>query len=177
MANDRNVRVTLKDVRLSYPHIFNKQTYEANEPSFSASFIVDPSTKVGKANKAAMDAAIKAVIAAGFPDKAPKEDKRCWVEGDEDKPEQIGMFVAKASNKKRFPILARDGKTPLTEEDGKPYGGCYVNVVIDVYPNTKYKRISASLMGIQFLRDGEAFGAPPLPDDAFEDMGDEEDDL
>jgi hypothetical protein len=40
---------------------------------------------------------------------------------------------------------------------GKPYSGCYVNAVIELWAqdNKFGKRINASLMGVQFLRDGQ----------------------
>ena len=50
-------------------------------------------------------------------------------------------------------------RSPLVAADGKPYSGCHVNVIIDVWAqdNQYGKKINAQLQGIQFLRDGEAF--------------------
>lgn len=65
----------------------------------------------------------------------------------------------------------------LTARDGKPYGGCYVNVSLDVWvqDNKFGRRINCQLKGVQFLREGDAFGggAPASPDD-FDDLGVEE---
>lgn len=176
MAEDnKNVRVTLKDVRLSYPHLFKKQAFKDGLPKFSAVFIIDPGTKQGKSNVKAMQDAIAVATKAGWPGKNPKftPDKLCFRDGDEDRPETEGMMTAHSSNQKRPAVFDRR-KQPLTEYDGKPYGGCYVNAIITVYPSTEYKGVFASLEGVQFLRDGDAFGAPPLSEDAFEDLGDEE---
>jgi hypothetical protein len=72
------------------------------------------------------------------------------------------------------PLVIDRNRDPLTAADGKPYSGCYVNVSIDVWAqDNKYgKRINAQLKGIQFVRDGDAFGggAPASPDE-FEDLG------
>jgi hypothetical protein len=64
-------------------------------------------------------------------------------------------------------------KSPLTEEDGKPYAGCFVNASIELWvqDNNYGKRINATLAGVQFYRDGEHFGGGSIADtDDFEDM-------
>lgn len=83
-----------------------------------------------------------------------------------------GNFFLSASNKARPTVLDRD-RSPLVESDGRPYAGCYVNVVVDIWAqdNNFGKRINASLSGVQFLRDGDAFtgGGVAAPDE-FDDM-------
>lgn len=78
-----------------------------------------------------------------------------------------------AKNKVRPTILNRD-KSPIEEKDGVIYSGCYANVTIDVYAMTdpKKKGVHAALKGVQFVKDGDAFGggAPASPDD-FDDLG------
>ena len=64
----------------------------------------------------------------------------------------------------------------LTEADGLVYSGCYVNARVELWvqDNANGKRINAKLLGIQFVRDGDAFGAgsaPAKPTD-FSDLGD-----
>lgn len=68
----------------------------------------------------------------------------------------------------------------LTQEDGRPYAGCYVNAVIDLWPqNNKHgKTIRAQLVSVQFHDDGDAFGAGSAkgdPDD-YEDLSETGDD-
>jgi len=62
--------------------------------------------------------------------------------------------------------------TPLVKEDGKPYAGCYVNANIELYAYSHPKGgkgVSASLRAVQFLKDGESFGAGPVnAEDEFE---------
>ncbi|MWN55950.1 ssDNA-binding protein, partial [Escherichia coli] len=51
--------------------------------------------------------------------------------------------------------------------------GCYVNAVIDIWAqdNNFGKRINASLGGVQFLRDGDAFaGGGVASADDFDDI-------
>lgn len=77
----------------------------------------------------------------------------------------------RASNKVRVPVLGAD-KAPLAESDGVVYAGCYVNAIIDffAYENSG-AGISASLRGVQFVRDGDAFaGGGVASEDDFDDV-------
>ena len=82
-------------------------------------------------------------------------------EGDEvDYDGYEGQWSIKASSTRRPTVIDRD-KTPLTEDDEKIYAGCYVNAIVDfwVQDNEFGKRVNANLFGIQFVKDGEEFGA------------------
>ena len=83
-------------------------------------------------------------------------------------------MTIKATTKKRPTLVNRD-KTPIVEEDGILYGGCYVNVSIDIWimDNQYGKKVLASLNAIQFVKDGEAFGSKSEGADDFEDLDDE----
>lgn len=75
-------------------------------------------------------------------------------------------YTAPNKNGVMFPIL--------TARDGKPYSGCYVNATLEIWPqdNKFGRRINCNLKGLQFVKDGDAFGggAPASPDD-FDDLG------
>ena len=67
----------------------------------------------------------------------------------------------------------------LREEDGRPYGGCYVRAVLDLWAqdNKWGKRINCTLKGVQFIKDGDAFSAStPAQDEDFADISDTGDD-
>ncbi len=50
-------------------------------------------------------------------------------------------------------------KTALTEADGRIYAGCYVNFNVDIWAQDgQYTGIRCSLNGVQFVKDGDAFG-------------------
>jgi hypothetical protein len=78
------------------------------------------------------------------------------------------MFVS-AGGKNRPLVVDADPNRILTEADGRPYSGCYVNASIEVWAqeNKHGKRINAQLRGVQFVRDGDAFGggAPARPEE------------
>ncbi|MGJ0578045.1 DUF2815 family protein [Xenorhabdus bovienii] len=83
------------------------------------------------------------------------------------------MFIraSRAIDKGRPLVIDRD-RSPLTAQDGRPYSGCYVNAIIDIYAyDNKGKGISATLGGVQFLRDGNAFaGGGGVSVDVFDDL-------
>jgi hypothetical protein len=86
------------------------------------------------------------------------------------------MSYITARNKVRPIVVDRD-KTPLIEADGKPYGGCYVNVSVDVYAMDKPgmgKSVNATLLAVQFVEDGESFGGSKGTADVFDSMDDGE---
>jgi len=78
------------------------------------------------------------------------------------------MLYVCARNTNRPGVFDRDG-SPLVEEDGRPYSGCYGNVEVDVWALKKQgvkKRIVVDLLGVQFTRDGDAFSSGSAPSTA-----------
>jgi hypothetical protein len=68
-------------------------------------------------------------------------------------------------------ILLDQLKQPLSVGSGKPYAGCYVNASVEVWvqDNQWGKRVNCTLRGVQFLRDGDAFGGgAPASADEFD---------
>jgi hypothetical protein len=97
-------------------------------------------------------------------------DRTCRHDGD-NKPYAgfAGNIYVNASSKVR-PLVLDENRNPLVEADGKIYNGCVVNVLLDVWAQSspQYgKRINATLLGVQFVRDDEPFsgGRGASPDD------------
>jgi hypothetical protein len=170
-------RIMLRNVRLAFPSLFEPSAYGEGEPSFQATLIMDhqASEPVVRAMAAVArekwgakaDAQIKALVSQG---------KVCLRNGDE-KPDYDGfagmMFVAARS--KTRPTVVDGQRNPLTERDGRIYAGCWVNASIEIWAqdNAYGKRINATLRGIQFVRDGEAFGGGrPAAADEFDELED-----
>ena len=181
-------RVYLKNVRLSYPHLHERQ--KANEdadPKFSASFLIDPSTKEGRLNIKKIEAAIEeARKAAGIKDTVKiKDDRMCFLDGDENTDEEGNikagyedMKFIKAANKDPVRLLTR--KKGEVEADNSPfYGGCYVEAMLGLYATKKGGSwgIFASLDGVRFWDDGESFGKSAINDDEWDDDEDDDDDM
>lgn len=200
MATEKNQRegvVVLKDVRLSFPHLFEPTaSIEDGPKKYRAAFLIDPETATGKENLKKLEAAIsKAAIGTWkTKEKADKiraklADDRSGVQDGENGTNKEGDMYAgyegmkfiKASNGRKPKVLRRDKSVIDSSEAAEIYGGCYVNAVISIWATDSQKHggngIFATLEIVQFARKGEPFGAAELDeDDYLEDMGDDEDD-
>ena len=167
-AKDPN-RIMLKRVRLSYPSIFKATAMKGEPPEkavFSASFILDKD-KHADLIKTIKEAAERVIaekwgktrpkgIKVGLRDGAEKADTDGYGESimflgarDKQKPEVIDA------------VKSNDGTFPrLTEADGRPYAGCYVNATVRIWAqdNQFGKRVNFGLGNIQFAAHGEPFG-------------------
>lgn len=177
-----NIEVKLLDVRLSFPHLFSAQ--KSKDPNgkakFNASFLLDKTTKQGKKNIKAMRAAIEEAKEEKWGDNPPKlkPSKVCLRDGDDEDWDGYEDHMYVSANNTRRPTVVDRRQRAVAEEDGLLYAGCYVNAIVRVWcqDNDHGKRVNASLEGVQYVREGEAFGAPALSEDAFDDLGDDEDD-
>jgi len=167
--------IKLKNVRLSFPNLFKPKAFEGSEPAFSASFLLDKRKHAAQIEE--IKSAIAKLVKEELKGKTPKGT--CLHDGSE-KPDTDGygddMMYVSARSKKRPAIVDRD-KSQLGEDDGKPYGGCYVNAIVRLWAqdNNYGKRINASLRAVQFAADGEPFGEAPVnTDEAFDDLDDSE---
>jgi hypothetical protein len=177
------MKVQLTNVRIAFAQLFEaKQVNGEGEPRHSAVFIIDPKS----ANARALDEAMSAVAAEKWKDKGKSvladlssKGRVCFLKSA--KTNQSGevydgfegMFSVTAGNKAR-PLTLDRNKSPLTQADGRPYSGCYVNALIELWAqdNNWGRRVNATLKGVQFVGDGDAFGGgtPANPDD-FADLG------
>lgn len=174
------MKIKLINVLLAFPDLFEAKQFDgAGDFKFSATFLIP---KDHPANTA-IEAAIKKVAVDKWGAKADSilasirgNPQRFGYRDGSEKADYDGyegnMYI-RASNKARPLLLDRD-KTLLAAADGRPYSGCYVNATITIYAyENKGKGISASLGGVQFYRDGDAFagGGVATPDD-FDEIAD-----
>ena len=182
------MKLKLSNLRLAFPALFEAKTVNGEgKPAFSAALLIDPTDPQVKAINAAIDSVAKEKWGAKG-DSVYKAleatDKTCLHDGDS-KAEYDGfegnLYVS--SRAKIRPSVFDGQRSPLTEADGKPYSGCYVNASIELWAqdNSYGKRINAQLRGVQFLRDGDAFagGGKAADADEFDEIGvpDSDDDL
>ena len=166
-----NYKFKLKNVRLSFPSIFKRSEFNGQEGKFEATFLIN------KEQQKDLIKEIEAKIALIQKDNKTKvsPDKICFKDGDfVDYDGYEGHMSIKAGANRRPTVIDRD-KTPLVEDDGKPYAGCYVNAVLELwYQDNSYgKRVNCNLLGIQFSKDGDSFGAGDT--DVTDDFDDEDD--
>ena len=167
--------------RLSFPALFEAEQYQGTgDFNYSAQFLVEEGSEADKSVREA----IKQVATEKWKEKATgvlkglhnNKQLCCYYEGDiVGRDGYEGMMVLTAKRKEgdgRPDIRDRDA-SPLTEKDGKPYAGCYVNAVVELWAqdNNYGKRVNASLSGVQFFRDGDAFaGGGAASEDEFDDI-------
>lgn len=178
------MKIKLINVRLAFPQLFEAKTVNGEgEPAFSASFLFAPNHPAVKE----IEKAIEAVGAAKWGQKWPQvkkelttKDRTALHDGDT-KAEYAGfpgnMFVS-ARNKMRPTVIDQD-RSPLVQADGRPYAGCYVNAIVELWAqdNNFGKRINASLSGVQFYKDGDAFAGGGVANASdFDDLSVDDDD-
>lgn len=183
--------VKLLTARLSFPDLFTAVQFEGAGPfSYRAAFLQpeDQPVMLQQADKTwkktTMGKVIEAVAAEAWKAKAGailktlegNPQKCCWYDGNiKEYDGYEGNFVLSASRgqDKGRPIIMGADKSPLTESDGKPYAGCYVNGTVEIWAqdNKFGKGIRATLRGVQFVKDGDAFSAgTPVSDDEFDEI-------
>ena len=171
-------KVRIEGVRLTFPQLFEAKAVNGQgEPKFSAAFLIPKDHKQLGDIKAAIVAAATEKWAAKATDTVKQlqaADKLCLHDGDgkSDYDGYAGNYFINASNKIR-PLVIGPAREPLVASDGKPYSGCYVTAIIEVWAqdNQFGKRVNASLLGVQFVKDGErlAGGGVAAADD-FEEI-------
>ena len=190
----------LKSVRLSYPDLWKpgKPLNDGDTPKYGGQFIYDDGTDNATVAKNAFIASAQEVFGENWQAivGAMEKSKKCIRKGNENLTKDGAIrdgykdkLYIVARNKVKPLIIGpvrtmpkghnedgkfSDGFPILTEAGGKPFGGCYVNVKVDIkamkgrekIPNQIY----AALLTVQFVADGPAFGAAPGTAEGFDDV-------
>lgn len=173
-------RILLRNVRLAFPTLNEAQPFRPGEgnPRFSATGLF---SKENTEMVAQVEKAMLAAAEAKWPNKGAQAVKALRAGGrtalvDGDLKGDYDGFegswsVAAHAQENRPPRLLDGLKNDLPRDTPVIYGGCYVNLLVEFWAqdNQWGKRINASLLGVQFVKDGDAFsGAAPASDDEFE---------
>ena len=158
--------IALKNVRLSYPNLYDKEKYKG-EPTnnWSATFLL-PKDRVEtvKAFKDLAEATVSEVLGGKIPKKLWATDKCCMRDGDlEEKDDYDDMWTIKASTNKRILTVDRFGDQVGQDDGDDPYNGifypgCYVDGVLSIWYTEGYGHVRANLHVIRFRADGEKLG-------------------
>lgn len=175
--------IMIKNVRVSFPHLFTRPVINGEEGKCGATLMLDPEDHANSVK------AIKTQIAALIKDKLKgrkvPSDKLCLRDGeDKGRPEYEGYLVLSANSRGKPLVISTNGKDVVTNEEDCPiYAGCYVNAKVRLWAqdNNYGKRINAELVAIQFAAEGEPLdGAHVSVEDAMDGFGgvveDEDDD-
>jgi len=170
-------RAMLTNVRLSFPGLFNAEAFKpGDDPKFKATFLVPKNDQ----QIAVIEAKILAALKEKYPTKADQilkqirgnPNKFCFQDGDTKSYDGYEGMMALSAKSTARPTVINADRSPLVESDGKPYAGCYVNASIDFFAyDSSGIGVSASLRGVQFVRDGDSFaGGRPADADEFDEV-------
>lgn len=178
--------LVLRDVRIAFPELWEATQFDGQgEHRYSTAFLVDPASETHKK----IEAMIDQVAAAKWGVKAKAKlaglvgipNKFCYMDGHRkaDYAGFAGNMALSATRKLKDgrPVVVDRNKSPITAEDGKIYAGCYVNATVDIWAQDgTYPGIRATIINVQFVKDGESFGgAAPASDVGLDDLGYSED--
>lgn len=159
-----SVRIMLKNVRLSYAHVWEPQApINGGDPKYATSIIIPKSdTATLKMIEEKISELLKTEGAAKFGGKVPPLGslKLPLRDGDTERDDEAyrdAMFL-NASSKTR-PGIVDQNVEPILDRD-EVYSGVYANVSMELYIfNVNGNRgVACGLGNIQKVRDGEALG-------------------
>lgn len=176
-------KIVVKETRLAFPNIWEATHFGGDtksKPSRSCTLLVTPDSPADKLIKEAIFAVAKEKWKDKWQvvlKKLKEENRICYIDGDRktnDDGEVLqgfeGMKALSCRSYQEVRVFDSDAVTPLTQESGKLYGGCWVDASVDVWAQDSSqwgRRINCRILGLKFKRDGDAFsgGAPASADD------------
>lgn len=183
-------KIMLRNVRLSFEHIFTPSKFDENqEAKYSATFIIPKDHQDLALVKKSMFEAGQETFPSDFTGggwprgfscslkDADKDVNSSGVILAEKNPEYKGCYVLE-TNSTRRPVVLDRRKAAITEDDGIIYSGCFVNASLAAtgYTYGKVKKgVKCYLNGVQFVKDGERFGMDASND--FDALDGEDDDF
>lgn len=173
--------IKIENVRFSYPHLAKPFAGKNDEgktstPKFGIVGMLPKKTHV-KAKDLIVEA-MNSILAAnkdesGAPAKVGANKKFCRNGDDEEQESYAGHWIVSAREERRPSVRNKRGEV-VSEPDkiaDMIYGGCWGSILIRPWfqdgkkTGAGYgKRINAGLVGVQFLRDDEAFGEGRIDD-------------
>ena len=176
-------KVITGKVRFSFVNIFEPKENNGGDPKYSVTLLIPKSdtatmNKIKEAMAEARENFCKRNGATALPQKPNHtlhDGDGVRDSGDPYGPECKGCYVITVSSKQK-PVIVDSFRNPITDP-GEVYSGCYGRAAINFYgynANGK-KGISAGLLSIQKLSDGEPFGTVGSAEDFADDFKDEDD--
>lgn len=174
------MKIQLKDVRLSYPELFEPGKRFGK---FSAQFRFNKSSKIKEQIEEAIDEQGAAAFGARWPTvKKSLVAKRKYLSIQDGKEKGYEEDYAISVNSKIRPLVVDRGANPVAASDNVIYPGCRVNVSLDIsaYDHKEFGPVvSTKLLGVQFKGDDEPLAGGPVADvadfDVITDGADAED--
>jgi hypothetical protein len=177
-------KYVVRNARLSFPDLFEAVQFQGQGPfQYRASLLVPADSAVKKEIDAMIDQVAKekwGAKADAILKAARATQKICFIDGDTKNYNGYAgnwALTATRSVDAGKPVVVDRAKNAVSKEDGLFYGGCVVNATVELWAqdNSFGKTVRATLVNIQFVKDGESFGgAAPASDDGLDDLAFEE---
>lgn len=180
-----STKVVTGKVRFSFCNLFKPQEAQGGgDPKYSVTLLIPKSdtATVGKL-KAAIAEACEVFCKRNGASALPAKPNHTLHDGDGLRdsgepygPECKGCYVITVSSKNK-PVVVDNFRNEITDP-GEVYSGCYGRAAINFfgYNSNGRKGISAGLLSIQKLHDGEPFGTVGSADDFNDGYSTEDDD-
>jgi len=172
-------KIMLRNVRISYAHIWEPRSMDDKEPKYSLSAIISKKdTELLEAMKKAIDAAIEAGKTKKWNGTVPQNLIMPLHDGDEERPDDEGysgaMFVNARSSD--APQIVDRHVRPI-EDPMDVYSGCCCNVTVTFFPyrGEKGDGIGVGLGNIQKVSDGDHLTGRASADSDFDPLDDADD--
>jgi hypothetical protein len=183
-------QILIQEARIAFPDLFEAVQFQGQGPfQYRCTFLIPPENPAVKHINAAMvkiaadkwgakaEAILKQIKATS--------GKCFFVDGDTKAYNgYAGNWAVTATRNQDAGaplVVGRGGrKDVLSAADGKIYSGCYVNGTIEVWAqdNSFGKAIRATLVNVQFVKNGESFGgAAPANANNLDELAFEDDEL
>ena len=178
-----STKVITGKVRFSYCNIFEpKAPISGGDPKYSVTLLIPKSDTVtiGKIKDAIAEARENFCSRNGA-NALPQKPSHTLHDGDGQRdsgedygPECKGCYVITVSSKNK-PVIVDTFRNEITDP-GEVYSGCYGRAAINFYGYNQAgkKGVSAGLLSVQKLHDGEPFGTVGSADDFNDDYKDPE---
>lgn len=171
-----STKVVTGKVRFSYAHVFEPQSIEGSEPKYSVTLLIPKADKITCDKiRAAMKEAADNYRNRNGANSLPPKPTNTLHDGDGVRPngeafgpECKGCYVITVSSKTK-PVICDAFKNEITDPN-EFYSGCYGRASVNFYGYNSHgkKGISAGLLAVQKLHDGDPFGTVGSADD-FDD--------
>lgn len=189
LVDKGNGRYLLKNVRLSYPYLFEPDEQEGDDgkmkKSYRASLLLPKATHKKVAQQ--LNKVISDLCDEEYGNPKIAADRKFLRDGDEaDTEDHHGNWIVSIRETRRPTLVDRE-RSPTTEEDELLYAGAWVNVVIRPWAqngksmkkkNKFGKRINCGFDIVQFVThdDNLAGNTRPDVDDVLDELDDDFDD-
>jgi hypothetical protein len=175
-------QVLIPNSRLGYPKLWKAEAIKGVADSKARFGCAIYLPKTDEATKAKIDKEIARLSKINFKGVKPKSKDLCVTDGDgEDGDENTkGYWIISANRAESQgrPQVVDRARKPIDSSDASTvYAGCVCNFLVSFFVPKNWSKICASLEIVQFVKDGDPFGAarvaaedvmPELEDEDFE---------